>query len=205
MFLDFQSISGLDAYRWLTALVTPRPIAWVSTVDLEGRANLAPFSWFQSVCSSPPILMIACGLKKGRDGQLEPKDTLRNAKNTGELVIQLARRDQAEALNASSAELPHGESEFEFAGLRAEPSRMVRAPRIAGASVAFECKVEEIQSREGWKTSLIFARVLGVHVADEHFRGSRFDAESWNPIARLGGDSYCEQGSRFEIARPERA
>ncbi|MDF1665728.1 MAG: flavin reductase, partial [Planctomycetota bacterium] len=107
MILDFSSLNPMDTYLWMVKLVVPRPIGWVSTIDARGRPNLAPFSWFQSVCTGPPILMIAAGSKRGADGQIGPKDTVVNARETGELVIQLAQRDQIEALVKTAADLPH--------------------------------------------------------------------------------------------------
>jgi flavin reductase (DIM6/NTAB) family NADH-FMN oxidoreductase RutF len=203
MILNFATISGLDAYRWMVKLVVPRPIGWVSTVDLQGRPNLAPFSWFQSVCTSPPTLMLAAGYRKNTDGELVPKDTVSNAEQSGECVIQLAQRDQIEALVKTSASLPYGQSEFDHAGLEAVPCQLVKAPRVKGAAVAFECKVEEILIREHWKTRLIFARVLCIHI-DDSLMGDdgEFIQEKWKPISRLGGNSYAEIGERFDLKRP---
>lgn len=203
MILDFSSLNPRDTYLWMVKLVVPRPIGWVSTIDAQGRPNLAPFSWFQSVCTGPPILMIAAGSKRGADGQLGPKDTVVNARETGELVIQLAQRDQIEALVKTSADLPRGESEFDHAGLEAIPGTQVKAPRVKGAAVAFECVTEEIFIRDHWKTQLIFAKVLCAHIDESLLDDSGdFVQEAWKPIARLGGNSYAELGERFDLTRP---
>jgi flavin reductase (DIM6/NTAB) family NADH-FMN oxidoreductase RutF len=203
MILDFAELSALDSYLWMVKLVVPRPIGWVSTVDEQGRSNLAPFSWFQSVCTGPPMLMIAAGYKKNENGKLVSKDTVNNAEKTGELVIQLAQRDQIEALVQSSASLPPGVSEFDHAGLEEVPGTHVGVPRVKGAAVAFECKMEEIFIREKWKTQLIFARVLCVHIDDQLVNSEGdFNLDKWQPIARLGGNTYAEIGERFELKRP---
>ena len=109
------------------AIVAPRPIGWISTVDAEGRPNLAPYSFFNAFCDSPPVVGFSSG---GR------KNTQRNVEETGEFVVNLATRRQAEAMNRTSAALPHGVNKFEAAGLRAAPSRPVRPPRVADAPAA---------------------------------------------------------------------
>src|SRR3954468_1049372 len=104
------------------AIVAPRPIGWISTVDAEGRVNLAPYSFFNAFCEAPPIVGFSSG---GR------KDSQRNAEATGEFVVNLAARRHAEAMNRTSAPLPHGVSEMEVAGLAAAPCRLVKPPRVA--------------------------------------------------------------------------
>jgi len=202
MQVDFSTLGGLAAYQWLTRLIVPRPIGWISTVDLQGRPNLAPFSWFQSVASSPPLLLIAAGYRRNAEGETVSKDTVQNAVATGELVIQLVEQDQAEAMVKTSAELPKGQSEFDFAGLECSQSEMVSPPRVVGARVAFECRVEEVIAREHWKTELLLARVLCAQVDDSLLGADGFpDAELWRPIARLGGDNYAAIGELFRLER----
>src|SRR6185312_2406434 len=114
------------------AIVAPRPIGWISSIDSTGRVNLAPYSFFNAFCEAPPIIGFSSG---GR------KDSQRNAEETGEFVFNLATRRQAEAMNRTSAPLPHGVSEFEVAGLTAAASRLVKPPRVADAPAALECKL----------------------------------------------------------------
>ena len=152
MQLDFSTLAPVEAYRWLTSTITPRPIAWVSTCSTSGVSNLAPFSFFQVISSNPPTLLINVGLKDGL-----PKDTARNANETGELVVQLVSAEQAEAMNASAATLPHGISEFEHCVIASEPASLVKVQRVAGAPVAFECRVAQIlpypPESPNWRTS----------------------------------------------------
>ena len=122
MELDLEGEHRSRAYSLLVSLVTPRPIAWVSTLSRDGVSNLAPFSFFQIISDNPATLLV--NINTRGDGQL--KDTLRNVQDTGELVIHLVSFEQAEAMNASAALLPHGESEFEACGIATEPSLRVR-------------------------------------------------------------------------------
>ncbi|PAU65286.1 flavin reductase [Pseudomonas sp. PIC25] len=201
MLIDFTRLTPLEAYRWLTATVTPRPIAWVSSLSREGVSNLAPFSFFQVISDEPPTLMVNIGLHD--DGRL--KDTLRNVQDTGELVIQLVTAKQAEAMNASSASLPHGVSEFEACGIASLPAERVAPPRVAGAPVAFECSLAEVQPypRDNPSNYLIFARILLAHIDPEILdeRG-RVDPRKLDLIGRLGGSGYTHTREVFEMPRP---
>ncbi|MFG3694356.1 flavin reductase family protein [Stutzerimonas stutzeri] len=200
MQLDFSALTPAERYRWLTSTVTPRPIAWVSTRSREGISNLAPFSFFQVISSDPPTLLINVGLKDGM-----PKDTARNAQDTGELVVQLVGAEQAEAMNASAAALPHGISEFEHCGIGSEPAQLVNVPRVCAAPIAFECRVAQIlpYPAESPNCQLIFAEVLLAHVDDKVLdeRG-RIDPARLDLVGRLGGISYTYTRQRFEMIRP---
>lgn len=200
MQLDFSALTPAESYRWLTSTVTPRPIAWVSTRSADDISNLAPFSFFQVISSEPPTLLINVGLKEG-----VPKDTARNAQDTGELVVQLVGAEQAEAMNASAAALPHGISEFEHCGIASEPAKRVNVPRVQAAPVAFECRVAQIlpYPTESPNCHLIFAEVLLAHIDDEVLdeRG-RIDPARLDLVGRLGGVSYTYTRERFEMLRP---
>ena len=200
MQLDFSTLAPIDAYRWLASTVTPRPIAWVSTCSMDGVSNLAPFSFFQVISSNPPTLLINVGLKDGH-----PKDTARNARDTGELVVQLVNAEQAEAMNASAAALPHGISEFEHGAIASEPAIRVKAQRVAGAPVAFECRVAQIlpYPAESPNCQLIFAEVLLAHIDDSVLdeRG-RVDSARLDLVGRLGGATYSYTRERFDMQRP---
>ena len=124
MQLDFSTLAPADAYRWLASTVTPRPIAWVSTLSAQGQGNLAPFSFFQVISDEPPTLMVNTSIRD--DGSV--KDTLRNVRETGQLVIHLVSAAQAETMNATAATLPHGVSEIEQAGIATLPSVRVAPP-----------------------------------------------------------------------------
>lgn len=183
------------------AIVAPRPIGWISTVDDQGRVNLAPYSFFNAFNSAPPIVGFA---SEGR------KDSLRNVEATGEFVCNLATRPLAEALNRSSTPLPHGESEMELAGLEPAPSRLVRPPRVAAAPAALECRLLQVvplHDLEGAAvdTHLVLGQVVGVHIDRAYLVDGVFDLRAARPIGRCGyrGD-YAEMGAMFEMFRPAR-
>ncbi|MBD9484173.1 flavin reductase family protein [Pseudomonas sp. PDM14] len=201
MLIDFSSLSPLEAYRWLASTVTPRPIAWVSSQSPQGHNNLAPFSFFQVISDEPPTLMV--NVNNRADGGL--KDTLQNIQATGELVIQLVSFAQAEAMNASSVVLPLGVSEFEQCGIASQPSTRVRPLRVAGAPVAFECRVVEVQPypRTQPNCHLIFAEVLLAHVDDAVLtEQGRIDPQRLDLIGRLGGSHYCRTQELLSLQRP---
>ncbi|WP_027896976.1 flavin reductase family protein [Zestomonas thermotolerans] len=202
MQLDFTRIAPAEAYRWLASTVTPRPIAWVSSRAADGSCNLAPFSFFQVISDEPPTLLVNVSTRD--DGSL--KDTLRNVRETGELVIQLVSAEQAAAMNASAAVLPHGVSEFAHCNIPSLPGVRVNVPRVAGVAVAFECQVAEIQPypRETPNCHLVFARILLAHLADEVLvdGGRHVDPARLDLIGRLGGSNYCTTRDRFAMVRP---
>ncbi|KAF1053070.1 MAG: hypothetical protein GAK43_01594 [Stenotrophomonas maltophilia] len=201
MQVDFTDLLPADAYRWLASTVTPRPIAWVSSLSAEKQHNLAPFSFFQVISDSPATLMVNVNLRE--DGSV--KDTLRNARETGELVIHLVSADLAESMNATSATLPHGSSEFDAAGIASVASDRVKPLRIAGAKVAFECKVSEILPFPSHhpRSYLIFARVLLAHIDDGVLKdATHVDPEKLDLVGRLGGSRYTYTRDAFSMTRP---
>lgn len=196
-------VAGRDAdhaYRLLTSLVVPRPIAWVSTLDTAGRLNAAPFSFFNVMGDDPPLLAVAPGNRA--DGT--PKDTARNIRDTGEFVVNLVEESQAAAMSLTSAPLAPGESEFTLAGLAPLPSLAVRPPRIAGTAVQLECRLERIIETGGNRV------VLG-HILLIHSRAGLLDPATllpapgaWRPLGRMhGADGYCRTGEFFRVPRPE--
>ena len=174
------------------AFVAPRPIGWVSTVGAGGEVNLAPYSYFNAVSDNPPTVMFSS------DG---PKDSATFAQATEEFVWNMVTYDLREAMNQTSATLPRGENEFEFAGLEMAPSRLVAPPRVAATPVAFECKV--VHRVQLPRNIVTFGEVVGVHVDERHIVDGRFDTAGVRPIARCGyrGD-YATVTELFEMIRP---
>jgi flavin reductase (DIM6/NTAB) family NADH-FMN oxidoreductase RutF len=201
MLLDFTKLPPREVYGWMTSVIAPRPIAWVSTIALDGRTNLAPFSFFQGVTSNPPTLMFVP--VNNRDGQ--PKDTVRNIQEVPEFVINVVPYALAEPMNATAATLPYGESEFAKFGIEAAPSTTVRPPRVAAAPVAFECTLDRIVDiGEGpLAAHVVFGRIHLVHVSDKVIgTDGRIDSAKLDLIGRLNGDVYCRTTERFIIKRP---
>jgi flavin reductase (DIM6/NTAB) family NADH-FMN oxidoreductase RutF len=201
MLLDFTSLAPRDAYGWMISTILPRPIAWVSTISLEGKTNLAPFSFFQGVTSNPPTLMFVP--VNDRDGV--KKDTVRNIEQVAEFVVHLVPFSLAESMNATSATLPYGESEFEKFQIASVPSERVRAPRIAAAPVAFECALDRIVTiGEGpLAANVVFGRILLAHVRDDVLgTDGKPDPAKLDLIGRMGGESYARTTERFALKRP---
>lgn len=201
MRLDFEALGAAEAYRWMAATVTPRPIAWVSTRSAEDVDNLAPFSFFQIVCDAPPTLMISIGARP--DGG--EKDTLRNLRERGELVIQLVSAAQAEAMNGTSAPLPRGVSEFAHCGIEAASSERVAPPRVADAAVAFECRLASIlpYPAEAPSHHIVFAEVLLAHIDEAVLADDRHvDPAKLDLVGRLGGAGYATTRDVFQLRRP---
>ena len=199
MELDLTGPLREDAYMILSGLITPRPIALTTTVDLEGRVNAAPFSFFNLLGDSPPIV----GLCPGDRSPGIPKDTARNIRLTHEFVVNLVDEALAEKMNLCSAALPPGENELLRAGLTAVASSIVKPPRIAESPVSLECRSHSII--EIGDNRLIIGEVLRVHVKE-----GILDPDTWlvkpgsyHPIGRMQSPNwYCRTTELFELKRP---
>ncbi len=183
--------------------VVPRPIGWISTVDREGRHNLAPYSQFQNVTFDPPIVMFSANQNSGGDR----KDSVRNAEETGEFVWNMATWDLREAVNASAEELPHGVDEFERAGLIKLPSRKVRPPRVAGSPIQFECTYLNTLRFPGTPpmgtVDVVFGRVVAIHIDDAVIDANGLvDVLKIAPIARMGYYEYTRVDNKFSMVIP---
>ena len=181
------------------AILAPRPIGWVSTVDVDGLVNLAPYSFFNGFNSSPPIVGFS---SEGR------KDSVSNAEATGEFVCNMVTRDLAELMNATSANVSHDINEMALVGLEPAASTLVKPPRVARAAAAFECKVLQILplhdlAGDALESYLVLGQVVGVHINPAFLIEGRFDTAAARPIARCGyrGD-YAEVTGLFEMIRP---
>jgi flavin reductase (DIM6/NTAB) family NADH-FMN oxidoreductase RutF len=201
MQIDVSQASVPEIYRALVAIVTPRPIAWVTSVDPEGRVNLAPFSFFNAFGANPPVVVFSPVIR--RDGTR--KDTLRNAEATGQFVLNAAVESLAQQVNLSSTELPYGESEIELTGLELLPSIKVRPPRLAASPTHLECKLIQIVpiGKGPTAANLVIGEVVLIHIDDAVLdaRGE-VDPRKLRTIARLGGDYYCRTTDLFEMRRP---
>ena len=180
------------------ALVVPRPIGWISTVSAKGELNLAPYSYFNGFSSVPPIV----GFSSEGD-----KDSSSFAAETGEFVWSMATWDLRDAMNASAASLPRGQSEFAHARLDTAPSRLVKPPRVAASPASFECRVTEVvklkdlDGRDSGRR-LVLGRVVGVHLDERFVREGRVDSAAMRPIARGGYDEYSVVDRVFSMPRP---
>lgn len=210
VFLDMSRIDpktladcGLS-HNPFTALVVPRPIGWISTLNTDGIANLAPFSFFNAVSQNPPMVMF-CANATHADGG--PKDSLRNVRSSGEFVANLATWPLRWHMNVSSASAPRGQDEFELAGLTKASSVKVRAPRVAESPVSLECvvvKIVELPLADGSSlpNTVTFGRVVGVHIDPDLITNGHVDIRRARPIGRLGYLDYAEMAEFFQMPRP---
>jgi flavin reductase (DIM6/NTAB) family NADH-FMN oxidoreductase RutF len=180
------------------ALVAPRPIGWVSTVDGQGRVNLAPYSFFNAVSDNPHIVAFAS------DGK---KDSVVNAEETGDFVMNLVSWELREAMNETSASYPRGIDEMAAAGLAAAPSRIVKSPRVRDAAWALECRWLQtlpMTTLEGvTRYFLVTGQVVGVHIDDRFVKNGRVDTAAMRPVARAGYDEYAVMTEAFRMTRPD--
>lgn len=174
----------------LKAVVVPRPIAWVSTTSMDGVDNLAPHSFFTFASEVPPILQFT---------SIGYKDSLRNATETGEFVINLADLRNLDAINASGTAYPHDEDEFAALGIDREPSKSVKPPRVAGSPVAIECKTEG--TVEFGESTVVFGRVVHLAISEAVLDGDHPDINKLAPMARLGRNEWSEIGELHRIDR----
>lgn len=180
------------------AIVSPRPVGWVSTRSVTGALNLAPYSFFNMFSSKPFLVWFSS------EGE---KDSATFARETGEFVVNLAGRDLVSKMVASSVDAPRGVSEFGYADLTPEPSRLVKPPRVREALAALECKVTEIMTPKTWSGAkcdavVVAGEVIGVYVDDSVLVDGRFDAVKAGNVARLGYFDYLTVDSVFEMRRP---
>jgi len=179
-------------------LVVPRPIGWISSLDRDGRPNLAPYSFFNAIADHPHLVMFS---SEGR------KDSLTNIERTGEFVCNLAGWQLRHRMNASSVAAPPEVSEFEVAGLAMAPSVKVRAPRVAAAPAALECRCVQtvkLTDVDGVPSSyhMVIGQVVGIHIADEAIVDGIVDVTRLMPVARLGYRQYAVVTEAFEMNRP---
>ncbi|MGC2549863.1 MAG: flavin reductase family protein [Candidatus Sulfotelmatobacter sp.] len=208
MIVSPSDISHSELYGILLNSVAPRPIAWVSTISGSGVLNLAPFSFFNCVCVDPPLLAFAPGLRPSKQAQAshgEPKDTLRNVRETGEFVVNTVTYELREAMNSTSGEYDASVNEFELAKVNPEPSKIVRPPRVAESPVSFECKLHQIVdfSLAPTSSSLVIGQIVAIHINDAHLKEGRLDRNSLDLIGRMGGIQYTRTTQRFEMIRPK--
>jgi len=180
------------------AIVSPRPIGWIGSKGRDGSINLAPYSFFNAVADRPKLVMFSSA---GR------KDSQRNAAETGVFSCNFVGRDLAEKMNLSSAALPYGESEFDFAGLTAKQAELIDAPYVGEAFAVLECRVTEIMepktlSGAPSENVLVFGEVVGIRIDETIVRNGRLDMSIARPVARMGYMDYSEGSDVFEMFRP---
>ncbi len=189
-------------YFKMIECIVPRPIAWISTLSEDGVPNLAPFSFFTGVTSSPPTLLFCSGNKRGGT----PKDTPANIMATREFVVNVVPEVMAGPMVQTSAPYSDDVNEFDAAGVTAAPCERVAAPRVLESPISFECTLHSIQEiKEGDRVTsrIIVGRIELIHVADSVLdTDGRVAMDKLNAVSRLGGQSYALVGETFDIGRP---
>lgn len=188
---------GLE-FNPFKALVAPRPIGWISSMDRDEVVNLAPYSYFNAISDVPPYVMFSSG---GR------KDSMRNVEETGEFVCSFVTYELKDQMNATSARVGPEIDEFEFAGLTSAPSQLVKPPRVAESPAALECRhyktieLPGFNGREG--NFVVMGQVVGVYINDDAIENGRFDIARLRSIARLGYMDYAVVDTVFSMERPD--
>ena len=202
MQIDPDELSIRDFYSWMVHLITPRPIAWVSTISSDGVGNLAPFSFFNGVGANPPTLMFC----PANDRRGQPKDTLANIRETGEFVVNVVTEKNVRSMNLTAAPFAPHEDEFEHADIAKLPSLRIKPPRVADAVAAFECQLyQAIQIGHGpGGANVVIGRIVQLHIADEIYGKESEPAMQIDTVGRMGGPGYVKTTDRFDLPRPSR-
>ena len=208
MFYEPKDGHGLP-HNPFNAIIAPRPIGWISSRDGEGRANLAPYSFFNAVAYVPPQVMFSsteAPIEKERGG-FRLKDTISNIEATGEFGVNIVTWDLKDAMNRSSAPLALGEDEFEHSGLGKKVANLISAPLVAEAPIHLECKLTEIVELKSADPNApnraVFGEVVGIHIDEGILTDGLIDVAKLQPIARMGYKDYAKVTELFSMTRPD--
>ncbi|MCX2697148.1 flavin reductase family protein [Ochrobactrum chromiisoli] len=198
MFYEPQSGHNLP-HNPFKAIVAPRPIGWIGTRSKTGAVNLAPYSFFNAVCDTPPMIMFSSS---------GVKDSVTFIEETGEFTASLVSDHLKEHMNATSVNAPRGISEFSYAGLTAAPSKLIAAPFVQEAYAALECvavEVQNLQDKEGRRTDnyMVIGEVVGVHIDESVLTDGLFDIRKAKPVTRLGYMDYATTQEVYQMTRPK--
>ena len=203
----FATASGMRpaplSHNPFNALVMPRPIAWISTLDANGVANLAPYSYFNAVSAEPPYVMFAVNAPAPGS----TKDTCRNLAAVPEFVVSMVSEADGTVMNATSKAYPPDVDEFEACAIARLPSELVRPPRVASAKAALECRVFQIIDlptvADGRVNRVVIGEVVGIHLSDDLIDAAGIvDERKLEPLTRLGYMNYGTLGEVFSMGRP---
>lgn len=203
MRIDPETVNPSVVYSTMIRAITPRPIAWVSTISPGGITNLAPFSYFNGICSRPAALMFSPVNKP--DGS--KKDTVRNVESNGQFVINLVPFSIAEPMFKTAGDFEYETSEFESVGLTEMPSERVKPPGVAESPIQFECElIQIVPVGEGpLAANVIIGKILVVNIADEVLDAQgKIDPALLDTVGRMGGRSYCRTTDRFDLPPGDR-
>ena len=185
MNFEMETAPHRQVYNLLIGLIAPRPIAWITSMDRDGKLNAAPFSAFNYLCTDPPVVGI--GVTNRPDSDFVPKDTAQDIRRTGEFVINIVTEDQIQQMNITATDFPSEVNELEMAGLTTASSAAVKVPRIAEAHAALECR--ELTTMEIGRSRIILARVISMYVEDQYVdpSGPYICADELHAVGRMNG------------------
>lgn len=189
------------AHNPFNAIVTPRPIGWISTRDMDGHDNLAPYSFFNAVAYVPPQVMFASTSSKADRG--DTKDSVSNIRETGVFCVNIVEYAARDVMNKTSAMVDRGTDEFTLAGIERTECETVPVSRVAGAPASLECRMTQIVQLEGESNFAVFGEVVGVHMRDDCLVDGRFDVTRFQPLTRLGYRDYGVIKEVFSLSRPD--
>ena len=199
--IDTKEIPLQDRYKLLIGSIVPRPIGFVSTISTSGAKNLAPFSFFNGVCSDP-MAVLFCPVIRSSDGQ--EKDTLKNIKATKEFVVNIVSEEFADKMNQCSAEYPPEIDEFKESGLTPAPSTIVKPYLVKEAKVNMECRLIQIVElgKKPGAGSIVIGEVVYFHAREDVYKDGKIILSNLKPVGRLGGTEYCRVTDIFSLPRP---
>lgn len=183
------------------AIVSPRPIGWISSRGADGRDNLAPYSFFNAVAYEPPQVMFASTETKA--DRVRGKDSVGNIEETGVFCVNIVERAMCDAMNATSGTYDREVDEFTLAGLDRAPCQTIACARVAKAPAALECRLTQVLQLPGQANFVVFGEVVGVHLRDDCVVNGRFDVTRFQPLARLGYRDYTVVREVFSLKRPD--
>jgi len=202
MIIDPKQQSFKDNYKLMIGSIVPRPIAFVSTQSKDGIDNLAPFSFFNGVCSNPPTISF-CPVRRGTDGNI--KDTLKNIQDTGVFALNIVSESFAAEMVKTAIEFPPDVSEFAPSGLTPIPCEKIQSMRVGESKITFECELNqiiEIGDGSPGSGALVLGTIILFHVDEQLYENGRIDLDALKPIGRLAGaNGYVRTTDRFEIER----
>ena len=203
MHIDLSSLNSSRVYHLMTQTIIPRPIAWVLSINEDKSHNLAPFSYFNAVCSDPPLMMLSMGKKP--DGS--SKDTVTNLQVGAECIVHIAHAAQAEVVTQTAASIAYGDSEVTASNIALTDHQDWPLPRIKDCPIAYHCKVHSTQEIGNTPQQIVFVEALSLYVddrvVDEKNGRMTIDALAVNPLARLGAAQYADLGEVFSKVRPD--
>ena len=199
MFYEPKNGHGLP-HNPFNALITPRPIGWISTRGANAQNNLAPYSFFNGVAYEPPQVMFAS--TGGKPDRTRGKDSLANIEDSGVFCVNIVEQAALEAMNISAGDYGRDSDEFALAGLEIAECETIDCPRVASTPAALECRVTQITRIKGAENYVVFGEVTGIHLRDDCLQDGMFDVTTFNPVARLGYRDYCIVRDVFTLKRP---